>query len=78
MSSLKSFDESQRGDLTILQDFNGCSDEQTSVPQEIVENYSISRGSNATVVCMTIISAVLVGRLILWLTVLILNKREKE
>jgi hypothetical protein len=78
MSSLKSFDESQRGDLTILHDFNGCSDEQTSVPKEIVENYSISRGSNVTTVCMTIISVVLVGRLILWLTVFLLNRKGED
>ena len=78
MNSLKSFDESQRGDLTILKDFNGCSDEQTSVPMEIVENYSISRGSSVTTVCMTIISVVLVGRLILWLTVLLLNNKGEE
>ena len=78
MTSLKSFDESQRGDLTILQDFNGCSDEQTSVPKEIVENYSISRGSNVTTVCMTIISVALVGRLILWLTVLLLNRKRED
>ena len=78
MSSLKSFDESQRGDLKILQDFNGCSDEQTSVPKEIVENYSISRGSNVTTVCMTIISVVLVGRLILWLTMLLLNRKRED
>ena len=44
---MKEYDEKQRSNLTKLIDFNGCSDSQTRVSSELVENTSVA--TNAAV-----------------------------
>ena len=48
MGEMGTYDKKQRANLTKLIGFNGCSDSQTKVSAELVENTSVS--TNAAVV----------------------------
>ena len=78
MRELRTVDKSQRASLITLQDFNGCSDEQTMVPRELAENDSVSNNAHAIVICLTMATMILVGRFILWLVFTIKTYRENE
>ena len=81
MGEMAVYDEKQRANLTKLIGFNGCSDSQTKVSTELVENTSVSTNAVVVQVLMSIVLVVLLARLGVWLYFLYLtygNKKEKK
>ena len=70
MSDLRATNLNYREGLEQLMDFNGCSDEWTSVPAEIVESDRVSWPARAITVVMTVVVIAVIVRILAAVVVL--------
>ena len=74
---MKEYDEKQRSNLTKLIDFNGCSDSQTRVSSELVENTSVATNAAVIQVLLSIVVLALLARFGVWLYFMYLTYGDK-
>ena len=75
---MEAYDETQRGNLTKLIDFNGCSDSQTRVSSELVENTSVATNAAVIQVLLSIVVLILLARFGVWLYFMYLTYGNKS
>ena len=78
MGEMGAYDEKQRANLTKLIGFNGCSDSQTRVSTELVENDSVSTNAAVIQVLMSIVVLVLLARIGAWVYFVYLTYFNKK
>ena len=74
---MEAYDETQRDNLTKLIEFNGCSDSQTRVSSELVENTSVATNAAVIQVLLSIVILVLLARFGVWLYFMYLTYGNK-
>ena len=75
---MEEYDETRRDNLTKLIDFNGCSDSETRVSSELVENTSVATNAAVIQVLLSIVVLILLARFGVWLYFMYLTYGNKS